>query len=100
MLTSRSLAIMPNGFPQFTNHKSRCSLRLLFALPCNHISGHAAPIPNRQSLITYLASILILFSSLAFVVAPCCAQRVKKLFTVADEVELAHFGDQYTAEAE
>jgi len=34
------------------------------------------------------------------VVAPCCAQRVKKLFTVSDEVELAHFGDPYTAAAE
>ena len=91
---------MSNGFPQFTNHKSRRSLRLLFTLPCNHISGHAAPIPNRQSLIIYLASILILLSSLALVVAPCCGQGVKKLFTVSDEVELAHFGDPYTAAAE
>jgi dipeptidyl aminopeptidase/acylaminoacyl peptidase len=91
---------MSNGFPQFTNHKSRRSLRLLLTLPCNHISGHSAPIPNRQSRITYLASILILFSSLAWVVAPCCAQQAKKSFTVAEEIELAHFGDPYTAQAE
>jgi dipeptidyl aminopeptidase/acylaminoacyl peptidase len=55
---------------------------------------------SRQSLITLLAFTSVLFSSFIWSTQSCHAQQVKKPFTAAEEVELAHFGDPNTAQAE
>jgi dipeptidyl aminopeptidase/acylaminoacyl peptidase len=55
---------------------------------------------QRLRATSYLASILIILSSLACAVALSPAQQTKKAFTVAEEIGLAHFGDPYLGQAE
>jgi dipeptidyl aminopeptidase/acylaminoacyl peptidase len=47
-----------------------------------------------------IALILIVVSSFGWAVPRCAAQQRKKIFTLTDEIGLAHFGDPYTGYAE
>jgi dipeptidyl aminopeptidase/acylaminoacyl peptidase len=60
------------------------------------------PKRNRYQVVSYSypASILVLASCFSFVVSFCPAQETKKVFTVADEIGLAHFGDPYYGNAD